>query len=81
MSKFMNEKGFKILEVLDEIALKNNCKPAAVALAWYMARPSVTAPIASATSVQQLSELVQATKIKLNTYDILKIDTCSMYSS
>ncbi len=66
MHKFMNERGFRILQALDEAAKEHNATPAAIALAWLMARPSITAPIASATSVAQLKELMSAAEIRLN---------------
>jgi len=65
-SKYLNEKGFKVLEALDEISSKHKTKPASVTLAWLMARPSITAPIASATSVAQLKDLVNAADLHLN---------------
>jgi len=66
--------GMRILQALDKVAKQYNVIPAAVALAWLMARPSVTAPIASATSVGQLSELVSAVSIKLDKDTISKLD-------
>ncbi len=59
--KYLNDRGFRILQALDQVAERYQSKPAQVALAWLMARPSITAPIASATSVEQLNELAQAT--------------------
>jgi len=64
--KYMDEKGNRILAYLDEQANLHHVSPAAIALAWLMARPSVTAPIASATTTAQLEELIKATGIKLN---------------
>ncbi len=58
LKKYFNERGMRILESLDEVARELKAKPAQVALAWLMARPSITAPIASATTVEQLHELV-----------------------
>jgi len=65
-SKYLNEKGLKILKVLDEISSQHKTSVASVSLAWLMARPSVTAPIASATSPEQLRDLVNATTLKLD---------------
>ena len=73
MHKFMNERGFKILQALDETAAEYNTTPAAVALAWLMARPSITAPITSATSVAQLKELMSAAEIQLDEKSISKL--------
>lgn len=73
MKKFMNERGMKILAALDEVSKQYNSTPAAIALAWLMARPSITAPIASATSVAQLTELIGATSVKLDNDAIHKL--------
>ena len=66
MHKFMNERGMRILHALDEVAKLYNATPAAIALAWLMARPSITAPIASATTTAQLNELMGAASITLS---------------
>jgi aryl-alcohol dehydrogenase-like predicted oxidoreductase len=63
---YLNERGFRLLSALDEVAERYNSKPATVALAWLIARPSITAPIASATNLKQLDELVAATKLQLD---------------
>jgi aryl-alcohol dehydrogenase-like predicted oxidoreductase len=63
--KYFNQRGFKILKGLDEVAAQYNANPAQVAIAWLIARPSITAPIASATSIEQLQDLVKATELKL----------------
>ena len=65
MKDYLNEKGRKILAALDAVAAAHNVKPAAVALAWLIARPSITAPIASATSVEQLKDFSAAAALKL----------------
>jgi aryl-alcohol dehydrogenase-like predicted oxidoreductase len=65
LKKYFNERGMRILDALEEVAREVKAKPAQVALAWLMARPSVTAPIASATTVEQLHELVRATRLEL----------------
>ncbi len=70
VEKYLNPRGLKILDALDEVAKRNDTAPATVALAWVIARPSVTAPIASATSVRQLESLADATRIKLSSDDI-----------
>ncbi len=64
--KYMNEHGFRILHALDELAARYVATQAQIALAWLMARPSVTAPIASATTTEQLAELVASTKLRLD---------------
>jgi aryl-alcohol dehydrogenase-like predicted oxidoreductase len=66
VKKYLNERGLGILEALDEVAAKYSSTPARVALAWLIARPSITAPIASATSLDQLKDLIEATKLQLD---------------
>jgi len=66
MGKYLNERGLRILAALDEVAAELNATPAQVALAWLMARPSLTAPIASATSTAQLQDLIAATRLRLD---------------
>ncbi|MGA0596948.1 aldo/keto reductase [Enterovirga sp. CN4-39] len=72
--RYMNERGMKILAALDEIAVAKGTEPAAVALAWLMAKPAVTAPIASATSLKQLETLVAATRLALSPDDMARLD-------
>jgi len=66
MEQYFNERGFRILEALDEISKQYNTTPAAVALAWLIQRPSVTAPIVSATSLKQLDSIIEAPKLELD---------------
>ena len=66
VKKYLNERGLRILETLDRVAQQYDVTPATVALAWLINRPGITAPIASATNLDQLSELIEATKLKLN---------------
>jgi len=66
VKKYLNERGLGILEALDEVAAKYSSTPARVALAWLIARPSITAPIASATSLDQLNDLIEATRLDLD---------------
>ena len=71
MRKYLNPRGLRILAALDAVAARCRATPAQVALAWLMARPGVTAPIASATSLAQLGELIAATHLQLDA-DALK---------
>ena len=66
MKKYLNERGFRILDALDQVAKPLHATPVQVTLAWLMARPTVTAPIASATGLTQLKELIGATKLDLD---------------
>lgn len=64
--KYLNERGLKILSALDKVADELNSTPGEVALAWLMAHPTITAPIASATTPEQLKDLMKAAKLKLS---------------
>ena len=77
--KYLNPKGMQVLAALDEVAARVNANPAQVALAWLIARPSITAPIASATSLAQVDDLVAATKLKLDAEAIAQLDQASAY--
>ena len=66
VKKYLDERGFKILNALDQVAARYNSTPGRVALAWLIARPSITAPIASATNLEQLNDLLEATKLQLD---------------
>ncbi len=74
---YLNERGFRILDALDMVAAKTGAGPATVALAWLIARPGITAPIASATRVEQLAELVEATRLELDAASIELLDHAS----
>jgi aryl-alcohol dehydrogenase-like predicted oxidoreductase len=63
---YLNDRGFAVLDVLDEVAAAHDTSVAAVSLAWLLAQPSVLAPIASATSPEQLSELLASTELELS---------------
>ena len=76
---YLSEKGFGVLKALDEVAKAHHSRPAVVALAWLIARPSITAPIASATSVEQLKDLVAATTLQLKKEDIQRLNEASAY--
>lgn len=76
VKEMMNERGFRILAALDEIARRLNATPAQVSLAWLLAH-GVTAPIASATSVQQMQELVGALDLKLDEATVALLDEAS----
>lgn len=77
VEKYVTDDGFRVLAALDAVAEKHNAKPGQVALAWLMARPSVTSPIASATNMDQLAELTATVDIALDAEDIAKIDEAS----
>jgi aryl-alcohol dehydrogenase-like predicted oxidoreductase len=77
VEKYLNDYGFGVVAALDDVAKRYNCKPVQVALAWLIARPSVTAPIVSATSTAQLAEVLAAANVKLDAAAIQQIDTAS----
>lgn len=77
VTRYLNPRGLRILAALDQMANKYRTTPAQISLAWLMARPSITAPIVSATSLQQLDELVSATRLQLHIEDIRGLDEAS----
>jgi aryl-alcohol dehydrogenase-like predicted oxidoreductase len=77
VEKYLNDKGFGVVAALDEVGEKHGAKPGQVAMAWLMARPSVCAPIASATNLDQLDELVKSVDVTLDAGDIAKLDAAS----
>ena len=77
VKKYLNERGARILAALDEVGKQKKAKPAEVALAWLMARPSITAPIASATSEEQLRTLTRATELELDAASIELLNQAS----
>ena len=77
IKKMLNERGFRILVALDKVSARLKSTPAQVALAWLMARPSITAPIASATNLDQLQDLIAATRLKLDADAIQQLDAAS----
>jgi aryl-alcohol dehydrogenase-like predicted oxidoreductase len=72
--KYLNEKGLALLIALDAVADRQQATPAQVALAWLMQAPTVTAPIASATSVSQVTELLEATELRLTTENLQTLE-------
>jgi aryl-alcohol dehydrogenase-like predicted oxidoreductase len=77
--KYLDPRGMRILEALDRVANHYTARPATIALAWLMARPGVTAPIASATTPDQLHDLVAATRITLDENATALLDGASAY--
>jgi aryl-alcohol dehydrogenase-like predicted oxidoreductase len=77
VERYMNDRGRRILAALDRLAVELAAKPGQVALAWLMRRPAVTAPIASATSLQQLEELIGATELELDGDAMRRLDEAS----
>ena len=81
VGKYLNERGFRILEALDRVAKQRGSTPATISLAWLMARPSITAPIASATNLEQLQDLVKAAELELDPSEIAMLNQASAYGT
>ena len=77
VKQYLDARGLRILQALDAVAARHAATPAQVSLAWLMARPSVTAPIVSATSLKQLPEILKAAQLKLAPADIAALDSAS----
>ena len=77
MKKFLNERGLRILDALDDVAARLHSAPASVALAWLMAQPGVDAAIASATSLAQFEALIAATRLSLDEVDMRQLEEAS----
>jgi aryl-alcohol dehydrogenase-like predicted oxidoreductase len=79
VGKYLNDRGLKILAALDRVSADHHSTPAQVSLAWLIARPSVTAPIASATTLAQMKDLVAATQLKLDAPAIQLLNDASAF--
>lgn len=77
VAKYLNPRGNRILGALDDIAGKHAATASQVALAWLVARASITAPIVSATSVEQLREILAAATLALSAQDVAELDEAS----
>ena len=77
IKKMLDARGLSILKTLDDVSARMKANPAQVALAWLIARPSITAPIASATNLDQLKDLIAAVHLKLDADAIKALDTAS----
>ena len=71
---FMTDRNLALLDIIDRIAARHGATPAQVSLAWLMARPSVTAPIVSATSLAQLNDILRSVELKLTADDLLELE-------
>jgi aryl-alcohol dehydrogenase-like predicted oxidoreductase len=77
VQKYLDDRGFRILAALDEVAAQYRTTPAAIAVAWLLGRPAVTAPIASATSLPQLDALLAAARLTLDAPAVQRLDAAS----
>lgn len=78
VNQYLNERGFNILASLTQIAEKYQVELAAVALAWLIEQPAITAPIASVTNLEQLKSFTSAVRLKLTEDDLKALDEASM---
>src|SRR4051794_34896031 len=77
VKKYLNDRGMRVLTALDEVAARLGATPAQVAIAWMIARPSVTAPIVSATNLDQFADLVAASRLGLVAADVARLNEAS----
>lgn len=77
LESYMTPRGFRILDGLDAVAARHGANPAQVALAWVAAQPGLTGPIASATSVAQMADLIAAATLSLSAQDLADLDAAS----
>jgi aryl-alcohol dehydrogenase-like predicted oxidoreductase len=77
VKKYLDKRGMRILAALDAVASRHEARPAEVAVAWIIARPGVTAPIASATSLEQMESLVRSAALKLSSADVEELNAAS----
>jgi aryl-alcohol dehydrogenase-like predicted oxidoreductase len=79
VKQYLNDRGFRILSALDLAAKELDSTPGRIALAWLIARPAITAPIASATNLDQLHDLIEATRLELPASAIEQLNQASAY--
>jgi len=81
VKKYLDERGMRILDALDRVAKQHKSTPTRVALAWLIARPSITAPIASATNLEQLNDLIEGANLVLDAESMEILNQASEYVS
>ncbi len=74
---YLNPRGLRILDALDSVGARYGVAPASIAIAWLIARPSITAPITSATSIAQLKDLLAAATLDLDRDALAALDEAS----
>jgi aryl-alcohol dehydrogenase-like predicted oxidoreductase len=79
VQKYFDERGMKILKALKQVSTETGAEQAAVSLAWLLAQPTITAPIASATSTQQMEALFAAVELKLTAQQVALLTDASAY--
>lgn len=78
VAKYLNARGLRVLAALDDVAAESGAGQAEVALAWAAAQPGVTAPIASATSLAQLEQLLRAMELELSNDQLERLNAASL---
>ncbi len=78
VARYLDERGLRILGALDQVAAETGATPAEISLAWLMAKPAVTAPIASATSLSQLDSLMKAAALSLSAEQVAALDAAGV---
>jgi aryl-alcohol dehydrogenase-like predicted oxidoreductase len=79
VQKYFDERGMKILKALKQVSEETGAEQAAVSLAWLLAQPTITAPIASVTSTQQMEALFAAVELKLSAAQVAQLTDASAY--
>ncbi|MDX3934588.1 aldo/keto reductase [Stenotrophomonas sp.] len=74
---YVNPRGLRILTALDDVASAHGVSPSQIAIAWLIARPGITAPIVSATSVEQLKDVLAAANVALSAQEVQQLDAAS----
>jgi aryl-alcohol dehydrogenase-like predicted oxidoreductase len=77
VKSYLGDRGFRVLRALDDVSQAHGARPAQVALAWVMAQPSISAALASATSLAQFEEIAKATSLELTVDDLAKLKVAS----
>ncbi|SCW91119.1 Predicted oxidoreductase [Rhizobium mongolense subsp. loessense] len=79
MKYYLNDRGLRILEALDDIAVSRQLAPASVAIAWLITKPGIVAPIASATNLDQLDEIINGARLSLHADELARLEVASTY--
>lgn len=77
VARHLNRRGHRVLAALDEIAFAHGVQPATIALAWLLAKPTVVAPVASATRPEQVEGLIAAASVELHRSEVVELDRAS----
>src|ERR1700712_2688112 len=77
MSRYLSRRGMKVLHALDEVAPAHDAAISTIALAWLLSKPNVVAPVVSASSADQVFDLVAAPQVRLTRHEITLLDRAS----